>query len=224
MINLQSKNFGNRNPNLPIDMIVIHYTGMKTKEMAITRMCDPNSEVSAHYLIDEKGITYKLVSEKYRAWHAGVSYWRGELDTNSRSIGIELQNPGYDFGYVNFSDLQMRALIKLTKEIINRHGISKRMVLGHSDVAPDRKIDPGHLFNWKLLAQDEVGFWPQCSPRKPPADHDQIRDTITKIGYNPNISLEDVIKAVQRHYRPTLIDGKIDAESWGIISELAKVL
>ena len=221
MIKVLSKNFGDRDLNTPIDMIIIHYTGMQTKEMSITRMCDQSSEVSAHYLIDEDGTTYNLVSEKYRAWHAGVSYWKGEKDINSRSIGIELQNPGHDWGYINFPELQMQALIRLTKEIINRYGISKRMVLGHSDVAPDRKIDPGHLFNWKLLAKAEAGYWPKFSPRLPPRNQWEIRDMLTKIGYNPNIGITDIIKALQRHYRPTLINGKIDAECWGIICALA---
>ena len=224
MLKLFSKNFGERDPNLPIDMIVIHYTGMQTKEMSISRMCDQSSEVSAHYLIDEDGVTYNLVSEKYRAWHAGVSYWKGEKDTNSRSIGIELQNPGHDWGYTSFPEVQMKALIELTKEIIDRHGISKRMVLGHSDVAPDRKLDPGHLFDWKLMAAAEAGYWPNFTPKLPPVNQSRIRDSLTKIGYNPNVSIVEIIKALQLHYRPTLINGKIDNECWGIICALKKNL
>ena len=159
-----SPNFGSRDKTIKIDMLVIHYTGLPSTEVSLERMCDPKREVSAHYLIDEGGRIYQLVNEKNRAWHAGVSYWDGETDTNSRSIGIELQNPGYEWGYTLFPQLQMEALRELSQDIMSRYQISNRLVLGHSDVAPGRKNDPGHLFNWEWLAKSCL-LYTSPSPR-----------------------------------------------------------
>ena len=122
-----SPNFGSRNKSIQIDMLLIHYTGLPSTEVSLKRMCDPEMEVSAHYLIDEKGFIYQLVAEKDRAWHAGVSYWAGETDTNSRSIGIELQNPGHEWGYTPFPNLQMEALRELSQDILARYQISNRL-------------------------------------------------------------------------------------------------
>ena len=215
-----SPNFGSRNKSIQIDMLLIHYTGLPSTEVSLKRMCDPEMEVSAHYLIDEKGLIYQLVAEKDRAWHAGVSYWAGETDTNSRSIGIELQNPGHEWGYTPFPNLQMGALRELSQDLLTRYQISNRLVLGHSDVAPARKKDPGHLFDWKWLAKSGVGYWPETSPVKSSVDSITIRKSLNNIGYDPRAKIVDVITAIQRHYRPNRIDGKIDADCVSIINAL----
>ena len=134
-----------------IDILLLHYTGMPSGEEALERLCDPNAEpgrVSAHYCIDEAGTTYRLVAEEERAWHAGVASWAGATNINARSIGIELVNPGHEFGYRPFPEAQMHSLMTLSQDILRRHAIPARRVLGHSDVAPLRKEDPGELFDW----------------------------------------------------------------------------
>ena len=138
---------------MPVDMLVLHYTGMPSGEAALARMCDPAAKVSAHYMIDENGTVHALVPEEMRAWHAGVSYWAGARDINARSIGIELVNPGHEFGYRAFPEGQIAALIELASGILTRHPIAAWRVLGHSDVAPMRKDDPGELFPWPELAR-----------------------------------------------------------------------
>jgi N-acetylmuramoyl-L-alanine amidase len=138
---------------LPITMVVLHYTGMPTADEALERMCDPEAKVSAHYMIDEDGTVTSLVPEDKRAWHAGRSYWRGITDVNSASVGIELVNPGHEFGYRPFTDDQMVGLMPLLADIIERYDIPRANVVGHSDVAPARKQDPGELFDWERLAQ-----------------------------------------------------------------------
>lgn len=217
-----SPNFGSRDKTKKIDMLVIHYTGLPSTEISLRRMCDPTTEVSAHYLIDERGLIYQLVAEKDRAWHAGVSYWAGELDTNSRSIGIELQNPGHEWGYTPFPHLQMEALRELSQDIVARYQISKRLVLGHSDIAPGRKNDPGHLFNWKWLAESGVGYWPETKPVNSLIDSATIRNSLNCIGYDPGATIFDVITAIQRHYLPKKVDGEIDAHCVSIIKALEK--
>ncbi len=141
-----SPNFNDR--ALPVDMIVIHYTGMKTGAEALARMCDPSAKVSAHYMIEEDGQVFALVAEDKRAWHAGVSHWQGIDDINSCSIGIELVNPGHDWGYRSFPALQIKALLALITDTRTRHAIPNDRIVGHSDVAPGRKQDPGDLFPW----------------------------------------------------------------------------
>ncbi|MCB1579269.1 MAG: N-acetylmuramoyl-L-alanine amidase [Rhodospirillales bacterium] len=149
-----SPNYNDRADDCAPSMIVIHYTGMKTAQAALQRLCNPEAEVSAHYVIDEDGTLYQLVDEDKRAWHAGVSEWEGCTDINSASIGIELVNPGHEFGYHPFPHEQMAALAKLCKDIMSRHEI--KTVLGHEDVAPGRKQDPGELFDWFWLDQHGV--------------------------------------------------------------------
>lgn len=155
-----SPNYNDRAPGA-INMLVLHYTGMASCEDALARLCDPVAQVSAHYLIDEDGTVYQLVAEQHRAWHAGVSFWKGERDINSRSIGIELVNPGHELGYRAFPQIQMQALADLAHEILARHPIPPDRVLGHSDVAPGRKRDPGELFDWQWLAGQGIGVWPK---------------------------------------------------------------
>src|SRR5215469_15718687 len=150
LIPAPSPNFDQRRG--PPDMIVVHYTGMQTGAGALERMRDPESKVSAHYMIEEDGRIYQLVPEERRAWHAGVSFWKGERDVNTVSIGIELVNPGHDLGYDDFPEMQVEALIGLLDAIRGRWTIPGARILGHSDVAPDRKIDPGEKFPWKRLA------------------------------------------------------------------------
>ena len=166
----------------PIDMLVLHYTGMQSGEAALERLCDPAAKVSAHYMIDEGGTVYALVPEEALAWHAGVSYWAGARDINARSIGIELVNPGHEFGYRAFPDAQIGALTELAGAILARHPIPAWRVLGHSDVAPSRKDDPGELFRWEKLAGDGIGLWPR--PGDDPGEG-AVGNLLARFGYDP---------------------------------------
>ncbi len=158
LIDAPSPNFDDR--NMPVDMVILHYTGMKTGAEALERLQDPAARVSAHYLVEENGDVYKLVDEDKRAWHAGVSSWRGEADINARSIGVEIVNPGHQFGYRDFPDVQIASVIALVKEIRTRHKIDPARVIGHSDVAPRRKEDPGEKFPWKKLSDEGLALAP----------------------------------------------------------------
>ncbi len=162
-----SPNHDPRPEGAAVDMLVLHYTGMKTAEEALARLCDPAAKVSAHYTVDRDGRIYRHVPEERRAWHAGVSYWAGEQDINGRSIGIELVNPGHEFGYEPFAERQIAALIDLSHEIFSRHRIPALRVLGHSDIAPARKEDPGELFPWAQLAEFGIGLWPFAGDATP---------------------------------------------------------
>ncbi|MGH6954116.1 MAG: N-acetylmuramoyl-L-alanine amidase, partial [Alphaproteobacteria bacterium] len=164
MIDHPSPNHGERGPGAVVNMLLLHYTGMTSCEAALDRLCDPGAKVSAHYLVDEDGAVFRLVAEPRRAWHAGVSYWRGEQDLNSCSLGIELVNPGHEFGYRPFPEPQMAALERLALDLVRRHRIPPSRVLGHSDVAPRRRRDPGELFDWPRLARPGVGLWPEWGP------------------------------------------------------------
>ncbi len=161
-----SPNFDSRDGQT-IDMLVLHYTGMPTAREALDRLCDAQAKVSAHYVVDEDGTIYQLVAEENRAWHAGVSAWRGHSNINQRSIGIEIVNRGHEFGYHPFPVEQMKSVAALCKGVVSRHAIPKRNVVGHSDVAPTRKEDPGELFDWKMLATQKIGLWPRELRGKP---------------------------------------------------------
>jgi len=213
-----SPNFNDRPAILPIDMLVVHYTGMKTCAEALARLCDDASAVSAHYLIEEDGTVHRLVDEDKRAWHAGVAWWRGGMDVNGRSVGIELVNPGHEFGYQPFPDAQMVALTNLAKSILTRHPIPARNVVGHSDVAPRRKQDPGELFDWRRLAANGVGLWVDQASKVTLAD-DQTRAMLGAFGYEVE-DLTATISAFQRHYRPARIDGVADGETLGVLKAL----
>jgi N-acetylmuramoyl-L-alanine amidase len=163
-----SPNHDPRPAGAPVDILVLHYTGMRTAEEALDRLCDPEAKVSAHYTIDRDGCIYRHVGEERRARHAGVSWWAGERDVNGRSIGIELVNPGHEFGYVPFPEAQIDALMELAHAILARHPIPATRVLGHSDVAPARKTDPGELFPWRQLADAGIGVFP---PPSDPSGH-----------------------------------------------------
>ena len=218
MIQRPSPNFNPRPGGTDIDILVFHYTGMKSAAAALERMCDPGAEVSAHYMIDEDGSTYQLVGEASRAWHAGVSNWRGNSNINDRSIGIELVNPGHEFGYQRFAQAQMTALITLAKDILARHPIPARNVVGHSDIAPTRKQDPGEFFAWAALAAEDIGYWPAKSstdPHTQPTTSD-LAPILEEYGYDTD-DMEAALLAFQRHFHPSNCSGQADAESVEIL-------
>jgi len=200
-----------------IDMLVLHYTGMASADAALDRLCDPAAKVSAHYTVDEDGTVYGHVPETRRAWHAGQSYWAGATDINARSIGIELVNPGHEFGYREFAPTQITSLITLCHSILVRHPIPSARVLGHSDVAPARKDDPGELFPWAQLAKAGIGLWPQA------VDSDLGADALSRYGYDPAAPRDKVVTAFQRHFRPKKLDGQWDGECAGLLASLLAV-
>ena len=218
MIERPSPNFDRRPADVPVDMLVLHYTGMETAGIAVSRLCDPEAKVSAHYVIDEDGAVQRLVSEDRRAWHAGVAFWRGETDINGRSIGIELVNPGHEFGYRPFPEAQMAALETLARDILARHPIPARNVVGHSDVAPRRKIDPGALFDWPRLADAGIGLWPEDG-----GEGGDVVAMLAEFGYE-TVDLEKTVEAFQRRFRPSRIDGVADAGTVGRLRALIEVL
>lgn len=197
---------------LPISMVVLHYTGMRSADEALERMCDSQAEVSAHYMIDEDGTVARLVDERRRAWHAGRSYWRGITDINSASIGIEMVNPGHEWGYRPFTDAQMEALTPLLADIRQRHDIPRANIVGHSDIAPARKEDPGELFDWDSLAA--VGLVlkaPKVSLGSPFENDGAFILALERFGYDVSDG-RAAVKAFQRRWRPRKIDGEIDGE------------
>jgi len=211
-----SPNFGPR--TAAVNILLLHYTGMPTAEMALERLTDPASQVSCHWLIDEDGTIHRLVAEDMRAWHAGKSYWAGERDINGRSIGIELVNPGHEWGYRPFPPAQMAALAELAAGILARHAIPATRVLAHSDVAPERKQDPGELFDWAWLARHGIGLWPAVDAPARPVDP---AAALVAIGYETAAPAS--IAAFQRRYRPGRIDGVIDEETAHRIAQTASL-
>lgn len=200
--NFPSPNFDDRGGVKP-SLIILHYTGMETGVQALDRLTDPASKVSAHYTIDEDGSVYIHVDEEKRAWHAGFSSWNGETDINAHSIGIEIVNPGHEWGYRPFTGAQMKTLVPLAREIMQRYDIEPESVLGHSDVAPSRKQDPGEYFPWKDLASQGIGVWPDAS------DEDTVKSAGINIeralhdyGYDSRVKLRDKLTAFQRHFVP----------------------
>ncbi len=205
-----------------IDILLLHYTGMTSGPEAITRLCDPAAKVSAHYLIEEDGRLFQLVPEERRAWHAGVAAWAGDRDINARSIGIELVNPGHEFGYRPFPEAQMARLIGLAASLVARHGIPAARVLGHSDVAPSRKQDPGEFFDWSRLAQAGIGLWPQAVslPDRLPTAR-EVAGQLSRFGYDTaGNDPATVITAFQRHFQPHKVDGVADLETAALLSAL----
>jgi N-acetylmuramoyl-L-alanine amidase len=227
-----SPNFDARPGDGRVDMLILHYTGMRTTREALDRLCDPRAKVSAHYLIDEDGSVTRLVAEENRAWHAGISSWRGRSDINSASVGIELVNPGHEFGYRRFPEPQMAALEALARAILARHPIPARHVIGHSDVAPLRKHDPGELFDWPRLARSGVGFWPDFTGEgaAAPLGLREIQSLLAAIGYFcPPSGAQDAattaaILAFQRHFRPERCDGVLDRETVRRIAICARAI
>ncbi len=207
------------------DLIVLHYTGMESADAAVDWLCNPQSRVSCHYLIHPDGRVVQMVPEAMRAWHAGVSSWKGETDVNSSSIGIEIHNPGHEFSYPDYPAAQMDAVEALCKDIAERHAISPPRVLAHSDIAPGRKRDPGEKFDWARLARAGIGVWVEPAPAGAetgmgPGDEGRhvaaLQHDLATFGYGVDatgtygIATENVVKSFQLHFRPERIDGRAD--------------
>jgi N-acetylmuramoyl-L-alanine amidase len=218
-----SPNFGFRGEPTHIDMLVLHYTGMKSAEAAIERLCDPSAGVSAHYVVEESGTIWRLVPESRRAFHAGVSCWEGETDLNAVSLGIEVVNPGHEWGYRPFPDAQMSSIERLCRDLTSRHSIPAHRIVGHSDIAPGRKSDPGELFDWPRLARAGVGIWPATDLQRQgrAVDRAKARRDLAAIGYcAAGASLTAALLAFQRRFRPALCDGHLDAETAARLCEV----
>ncbi|MGH7118510.1 MAG: N-acetylmuramoyl-L-alanine amidase [Acetobacteraceae bacterium] len=232
-----SPNHDARPPGAEIDTLVLHYTGMPTAEAALARLSDPEARVSAHYLVDDDGAIWQLVAEGRRAWHAGASFWRGQTDINARSIGIEIVNPGHEWGYRPFPAAQIEALLTLCRAVLARHPIAPRNVVAHSDIAPERKQDPGELFAFAWLARNGIGLFPE-------AVHDlgtgdaffsaralrAVRADLISVGYKLapegplDRSLAVVLSAFQRHWRPEAITGAADRGTRARLAALTRLL
>ena len=211
----------------PPDMIVLHYTGMPTGDAALAKMCDAQAKVSAHYMVEEDGRIFSLVPEERRAWHAGKSFWKGETDINAASIGIEIVNPGHEFGYRAFPDVQVAALIDLIADVRSRWTIPDARILGHADVAPARKEDPGELFPWKQLAEAGHGLWVEsgAAPGAALAEGEEglgvlaLQAGLNRLGYDcaPSGKFDTattaIVRAFQRHWLQTRFDGVADGET-----------
>ncbi len=238
----------------PIDLIVLHYTGMQDAAIALARLTDPQplagnypgpwqsvdvlpdsplSRVSAHYVVDEAGQIYALVPEEHRAWHAGVGSWEGEGDLNARAIGIEIVNGGHDFGLPDFTDAQITAVIQLLKDIFARWPeLNAKRVVGHSDIAPERKADPGEKFPWAKLADAGVSVWPRELPSE--LDNDDVASDVqtqlASIGYDVkqtgsmDNSTRAALVAFQRRFRPSDISGAADEETRRLLVAVARAL
>jgi len=224
-----------------IKFIIFHYTGMKTESSALKKLTDEKSKVSSHYLIKKNGQIFTIVPDLYVAWHAGVSSWNNFNALNKNSIGIEISNPGHSFGYIKFSKAQILSLVKLSKFLIKKYDINIKNILGHSDIAPDRKNDPGEKFPWKYLSKKKIGIWHQLGQKKLVKNRkvktDEIKKNLfiknlIKIGYSKNSKYLNVnktrykriiTKAFQRRFRPELIDGKIDQECFVISQNLIEI-
>lgn len=234
VIERPSPNHGER--RLPIDTLLIHYTGMQSAEAALARLCDPAAKVSAHFLIGEDGTLYRLVAEDRRAWHAGAGAWRGGSDVNSRSIGIELQNPGHECGYRDFPAAQIDVLERLCRDLAAKHGIPSRNVIAHSDIAPGRKEDPGERFPWQALAKAGIGLWPRervpdrgpiLEPGKTHALIAAVQEALGVYGYGPpavtgtlDVATGSILTAFQRHFVPECFQGA--AEPPGHLGPLSR--
>jgi N-acetylmuramoyl-L-alanine amidase len=218
MIDTPSPNFDER--ALPVSILVLHYTGMPDAASAISWLANPQSKVSAHYVIAEDGQIVRMVDEAKRAWHAGRSWWRGIKDINSASIGIEIVNPGHEWGYRPFPDAQMEALIPLVHEIMKRHAITRGNVVGHSDIAPARKQDPGELFPWSRLARLRLALpRPTKNLMDPHWTDAGFMLALERFGYEIT-EPEAAVIAFQRRFRPERIDGVIDGECRAILLAL----
>ena len=215
-----------------IKYIVYHYTGMKTDNAAIKRLTKFNSKVSCHYFIDKKGNLIQMVPDLYVAWHAGISKWKNDKLLNKSSIGIEISNPGHQYGYESFKKKQLECLIKITKILIKKYSIKKKNILGHSDIAPLRKKDPGEKFPWKYLANKKIGVWHKIDSKKClklRGKYLNIKskfffEQLNKLGYSVQSSkkteLKKITNSFQRRFRPELIDGKVDRECLEIAKSL----
>lgn len=237
LISAPSPNFNER--KLPIRMLVFHYTGMENGGAALQRLTDEAAQVSAHYMVEEDGRVFSLVDEEKRAWHAGAGQWGAVADVNSASIGIEIVNGGHDYGLPNFPTPQINAVTALSLNILSRHLIRPMNVIGHSDLAPERKSDPGEKFPWEVLARSHIGLWPVSSETdRRVLFHSGDRDRgvaaaqrgLAQIGYNISVSgvfdtrMGQVLTGFQRRYRPKYVDGLLDVQTLALISELNAML
>ncbi len=234
-IDAPSPNFDAR--TAPPDMIVLHYTGMQSGEAALARLRDPAAKVSAHYVVEEDGRVFTLVPEARRAWHAGVSFWAGERDINACSVGVEIVNPGHEFGYRAFPPAQIASVIDLIGDVRERWTIPDNRILGHSDVAPARKRDPGELFPWKAVADAGHGLWvePPAAPGPPLQSGDAglgvvvLRASLRRLGYDGQAgetfddALATIVTAFQRHWRPDRVDGVADGETRARLMGLLRI-
>ena len=210
-----SQNYGVRRGVTAPDLIILHYTAMPDACAALERLCSQEHEVSAHYLIACDGNVFQLVSEDQRAWHAGKSFWRGEVDINSRSIGIELDNVGAN----PFPISQMQSLIRLCRDIQQRWSIAPQAVLGHSDIAIGRKTDPGCRFDWAGLARFNIGVWPANAPLLSPVSEEAYLKSASRIGYDVSLGLSPVLDAVRLHFSPS-INGPLTAADCALMISL----
>jgi N-acetylmuramoyl-L-alanine amidase len=235
-IDCPSPNFERRSPDASVDLIVLHYTDMRNAEEALARLCDAEAKVSAHFLIHKKGTLYQLVDPAYCAWHAGVSSWQGETDINNRSIGIELDNFGHTFGLEPFSSPQINTLVDLLDHLTKTYAIPPHRVVGHSDVAPLRKSDPGEMFPWVDLARKGFGLWPfeaKSAPQLLPfrlMDNLEIQSALSDIGYEcPQTGFWDentqkICRAFQRHFTPHELTGYPSDVTCEVLQALRKVV
>ena len=235
IIEVPSPNFDTR--TAPPSLLVLHYTGMQSGEAALERLRDPEAKVSSHYLVEEDGRVFRLVAEERRAWHAGVSFWRGRRNVNGESIGIEIVNPGHEWGYRPFPEAQIEAVIALVADIRTRWDIEDRDIIGHSDIAPDRKDDPGELFPWKRLAEAGHGLWAEWppAPGAPIGEGEEgaavfaLQAGLTRLGFDlPPSGRFDVatmvaVRAFQRHWRPERVDGIADGETRARLIALLRI-
>ena len=215
-----------------IKYLIYHYTGMKNDSLAIKKLTSFNSNVSCHYFITSKGKIVQMVPDLYTAWHAGKSRWKHHKSLNYYSIGIEISNPGHEHGYKKFTDKQISSLIEISKILIKKYKIKKKNILGHSDVAPLRKKDPGEKFPWKHLYKNNIGFWYSINSKKKISSRDEklklnldiFKDHLKKIGYrieySNSVQLKKLIKIFQMRFRPRLINGKLDLECYKIAKSL----
>ena len=223
-----------------IRFIIFHYTGMKSDKAAIRKLTDVQSQVASHYFITHTGKIITLVPDLYTAWHAGISSWKDFKSLNKNSIGIEITNPGHQFGYRKFSKKQINSIINLSKLLIKKYKIDKKNFLGHSDIAPDRKKDPGEKFPWEYLAKKNIGIWHNLKKQKlkklrktkcNEITKKNFLNNLLKIGYSKKMRnnikkreyLSLVVKAFQRRFRPELVNGKIDQECLLISENLIKI-
>ena len=235
LIDAPSPNFDAR--TAPPDMIILHYTGMQTGDAALARLRDPAAKVSSHYMVEEDGRIFALVPETRRAWHAGLSFWKGETGLNNVTIGIEIVNPGHELGYRPFPDVQIDSVLALLTDIRGRWMVPNDRILGHSDIAPARKDDPGELFPWARLAAAGHGVWvePPASPGAQLAKGDQgtgvfaLQAGLTRLGYDcaPSGDYDDdtgiIVTAFQRHWRPSRVDGIADGETRARLVQLLRL-
>jgi N-acetylmuramoyl-L-alanine amidase len=226
-----------------IDLVILHYTGMRDAETALARLCDPApvagaypgpwqdpaidpneklARVSAHYVVGEAGQVWRVAPESERAWHAGLSHWEGEQNCNARAIGVEIVNGGHDFGLPPYPAPQIASVIALVKDILARHALTPARVVGHSDVAPLRKEDPGEHFPWKRLADAGCALWPEGVSNPVPDSDADVRAALTRFGYDPSVALDAVVRAFQRRFRPARIDGVADVETRTLLGALTR--